>query len=138
MVTVNFFDVLGVRAQRGHTFLKSEEGTPAILLASGLFQRRFAGNWKLLGKGLPFQNDSETLVGVLPASFLLHFAPDANVPPDIQEFDAFPADVYSGRDQYFIRVIGRLKSGVSMGEAQRDVDRLATDIRGKYARIWPR
>ncbi len=133
MVTVNFFDVLGVRAQRGHTFAKSEEGAPTVLLANSLFQRRFAGNWKLLGKSLSFQDDSKTLAGVLPANFLLHFAPDANVPPDIQVFDAFPAGVYGGRDQYFIRLVGRLKPGVSMAEAQRDVNRLAKDIRGKYA-----
>ncbi len=133
MVTVNFFDLLGVRAQRGHTFVKSEEGAPTVLLANSLFQRRFAGNWKLLGKSLPFQDDSKTLAGVLPANFLLHFAPDANVPADIQVFDAFPTDVYSGRDQYFIRLVGRLKPGVSMAEAQRDVNRLAKDIRGKYA-----
>ena len=132
IVTVNFFDVLGVRAQRGHTFERSEEGTPAIVLTNALFGRRFASDWNLLDKALPFQGDSNTLVGVLPANFQLHFAPDANVPPDIQAFSTFPADVYGGRDQYFIRVIGRLKPGVSMAEAQRDVDRIAKEIRAKY------
>ncbi|HEY3936662.1 MAG TPA: ABC transporter permease, partial [Bryobacteraceae bacterium] len=133
MVTVNFFDVLGVRAQRGHTFEKSEEGGPAIVLTDGLFGRRFAGDWSLMGKALPLQGGSNTLVGVLPANFQLHFAPDANVPRDIQIFDTFPADVYSGRDQYFIRVICRLKPGISMAEAQHDADRVAKEIRAKYA-----
>src|SRR5437016_4943100 len=41
-VTVNFFDVLGVRAAHGHTFTKDENGGPAIMLADGFFRRRFA------------------------------------------------------------------------------------------------
>ena len=133
LVTVNFFDVLGVKAQRGHTFRRSEEGTSATLLSNSLFQRRFAGNGSLLGRSLPLQNESNTLVGVLPARFLLHFAPDANVPPEVQIFSPFPADVYGGRDQYFIRVIGRLKSGVSFAQAQQDIDRAAKEIRAQYA-----
>ena len=132
MVTVNFFDVLGVRAQRGHTFERSEEGTSATLLTNSLFRRRFAGNWELLGRSLPLQSEANTLAGVLPPNFLLHFAPDANVPTEIQIFSAFPAGVYQGRDQYFIRVIGRLKSKFSFAQAQQDVDRVASEICAKY------
>ncbi len=132
-VTANFFDVLGVRALRGHTFEKSDDGGPAIVLTNGLFQRRFSSNTALLGKGLPLQGDTNTLVGVLPASFELHFAPDANVPADVQVFDTFERYAYGIRDQYFIRVIGRLKPGVSFVAAQADLNRVAAEIRTEYA-----
>ncbi len=130
-VTANFFDVLGVRAASGRTFTKEDNGGPAMVLTDGFFHRRFAGDEGLLGKGLP-TDWASTLAGVLPADFRLSFAPDSNVPADVQVFDTFENEVYSGRAQYYIRVVARLKPGVSMAEAQRDLDRVATEIAGAY------
>ena len=131
-MTVNFFDVLGVRAAHGHTFTKDENGGPAIMLADGFFRRRFAGDNRLIGKTLPMQSTPNTLVGVLPADFQLHFAPDANVPADVQGFDSFGYYIYEERTLYYIRLVARLKPGVSMSEAQRDLDRVAKEIGGAY------
>jgi predicted permease len=131
-VTPNFFNVLGVSAAHGHTFTNEENGGPAILLTDGFFGRRFAANNRLIGRGLPMQGVANTLVGVLPADFQLHFAPDANVPPDVQGFDSFGYYIYGERTLYYIRVVARLKPGVSMEQAQRDLDRVAAEIRGAY------
>jgi predicted permease len=134
-VTTNFFDLLGVRAapaHKGRTFAKEDNGGPAIMLTDGFFRRRFGGDDRLLGKGLPMDWEN-TLVGILPPDFQLHFAPDSNVPADVQVFDTFDNRVYEGRKQYYIRVVARLKPGVSMTEAQRDLDRVATEIGGAYA-----
>jgi putative ABC transport system permease protein len=131
-VTPNFFDLLGIHAAYGHTFTKEENGGPAILLTDGFFRRRFAGDDRLLGKGLPAQGPANTLAGVLPADFQLHFAPDANVPADVQVFDTFGNGIYAGRNQYYIRIVSRLKPGVSLMDAQRDLDRVASEIRGAY------
>jgi predicted permease len=133
-VTANFFDVLGVRAGRGRTFAQDERGGPAILLTEGIFRRRYAADERLLGKGIPMLGPSGagTLTGVLPADFELRFAPDANVPADVQVFDTFPNSIYAGRDQYYIRVLGRLKPGVVLAEAQRDLDRVAREIAAAY------
>jgi len=131
-VTPNFFDVLGVRAAQGRTFTKDEQagGRPAIVLTDGFFRRRFAANANLIGTGLATRG-AATLVGVLPADFQLHFAPDAHVPADVQAFIPFPYNIYSGpRDLYFIRLVARLKPGVSIVQAQRDLDRVAAEIRG--------
>jgi predicted permease len=133
-VTANFFDVLGVRAGRGRTFAQDERGGPAILLTEGIFRRRYAADERLLGKGIPMlgATGAGTLTGVLPPDFELRFAPDANVPADVQMFDTFPNSIYAGRDQYYIRVLGRLKPGVSLAEAQRDLDRVAREIAAAY------
>jgi ketosteroid isomerase-like protein len=131
-VTANFFDVLGVHAAAGRTFAKQDNGGPVIVLTDGFFRRRFAGDRRLLGKSLPMDWD-DTLVGTLPPDFQLHFAADSNVPPDVQVFDTFDDHVYEGRKQYFIRVVARLKRGVSIAEAQRDLDRVATEIGAAYA-----
>jgi putative ABC transport system permease protein len=131
-VTTNFFEVLGVRAAEGRTFAKQDNGGPAIMLTDGFFRRRFAGDDKLIGKELPMDWEN-TLVGILPPDFQLHFAADSNVPADVQVFDTFDNRVYEGRQQYYIRVVARLKPGVSMAEAQRDLDRVAREIGGAYA-----
>ena len=133
-VTPNFFDVMGVRAAQGRTFVKEEEagGRPAIVLADSFFRRRFAANAGLIGSGLGTRG-AATLVGVLPADFQLHFAPDAHVPADVQAFIPFPYNIYAGpRDLYYLRLVARLKPGVSMTQAQRDLDRVAMEIRGAY------
>ena len=133
-VTPNFFDVLGVRAALGRTFVKEEEagGRPAIVLTDAFFRRRFAANTALIGKALDTRLAS-TLVGILPADFQLHFAPDAHVPADVPAFIPFPYDIYEGaRDVYYLRLVARLKSGVSMTQAQHDLDRVADEIRGAY------
>jgi putative ABC transport system permease protein len=130
-VTSNFFDLLGVRAENGRTFAKQDSGGPAIMLTDGFFRRRFGGDARLLGKGLPMDWEN-TLVGILPADFRLHFAPDSNVPADVQVFDTFDNDVYKNRENYYIRLVARLKPGVTMAEAQRDLDRVASEIASAY------
>jgi predicted permease len=131
-VTVNFFDVLGVHAAHGRAFAKGDNGGPAIMLTDGFFRRRFAGDGSLLGKELPM-DWANTLVGVLPPDFQLHFAPDSNVPRDVQVFDTFDNEIYGDRGEYYIRMVARLKPGVSMAEAQRDLDRVAKEIGGAYS-----
>src|SRR5262249_13901596 len=85
MVTANFFDVLGRHAGHGRTFRGEDAGGPGIVLTDGFFRRRFAADGGWIGKALPIEA-ANTLVGVLPAGFDLHFAPDSNVPADIQIF----------------------------------------------------
>jgi hypothetical protein len=100
-VTVNFFDVLGLHAASGRTFIKEDNGGPGIMLTDGFFRRRFAGNRDLIGKGLPMDR-ANTLVGVLPADFRLRFAPDSNVPADVQIFDSAMAFMPDARNITFV------------------------------------
>lgn len=130
-VTPDFFDLLGVHASYGRTFQKEDAGGPSIILANGFFKRRFGGDGALLGKRLAMDR-ANNLVGVLPPEFQLHFAPDSNVPLDVQVFDTFGNGIFQDRANYYIRLVTRLKPGVSMNEAQRDLNRVAGEIRGAY------
>jgi predicted permease len=103
------------------------------VLTSSFFRRRFADKADLIGKGLSMATGATTLVGVLPTEFRLHFAPDANVPADVQAFIPFPYNIYNGPPTiHFIRLIARLKPGTTITEAQRDLDRVAAEIRAAY------
>src|SRR5438477_10193038 len=107
-VTTNFFDVLGVPASHGRTFRKGDNGGPAVMLTDGFFRRRFASDPGVIGKGVPTQGAASTIIGILPSDFQLHFAPDSNVPADVQSFDTFNYGIYKGVDQYYIRLVARL------------------------------
>jgi len=67
-VTTNFLHMLGVKPALGRVFTPDEEygGHPAIVLSNGLWKRRFGTDPAIVGKGVPFQGVSATVVGVLP------------------------------------------------------------------------
>src|SRR5262245_29728919 len=130
-VTENVFDVLGVRMAHGRTFNRADNGTPAAILTSGIFRRRYFSNRDSVGKALPMREEAGTLVGVLPPEFQLEFAPDANIPPDVQLFLPFGANLRSMTGR-FLRLVARLKPGVTLADAQRDLDRVAAEIRANF------
>ena len=76
-----------------------------------------------------------TVVGVMPANFRIIFPEGSSVPPEMDVFIPFPADLATQpADQGYIRVIGRLKRGVTIEQAQSEADewrhRLRAAIRG--------
>lgn len=127
-VTSNFFDVLGVRPAHGRNFAAEDRGGRAAMLTDSAFRRRFASDPEVVGKSLPTRDGGATIVGVLPPEFQIQFAPDANIPPDLELFDVFGPNLpkMNGR---FLRLVGRLKPGVTLEEAQRDLDRVAAEMR---------
>ena len=79
-------------------------GTRAVMLTDAVFRRRFASDPAVVGQSLPTQDGGATVVGILPAQFQLQFAPDANIPADLELFDTFGANLprMSGR---FLRIV---------------------------------
>ena len=130
-VTPNLFPLLGVRAEYGRIFNESDLGGPGLILADGVFRRRFGGDVKLIGKS-PIPGRPDVLAGVLPPDFHLRFANDIRVPADIQAFQLFEHPFQTTPTTYYIRLMARMKPGVSMAQAQRDLDRVAADLRGAY------
>ena len=66
MLTANVFDLLGIQAARGRTFLPQEDkpGAPGVAMISyGLWQRRFAGAENILGQPLTLDNKPCTVIG---------------------------------------------------------------------------
>src|ERR1039457_3686153 len=134
-VTTNFLQMLGTRPALGRVFRPDEQfnGPPAIVLSYGLWQRRFGGDPSIVGKGVAFQGESATVLGVLPQDFQLYFPQDSNVPPEIGVFFPFQNWLYQRpRTLYFLRVLERMKPGVSLDRAQADMNQVASQMRGAY------
>ena len=118
-VTQNFFPLLGVEPQIGRQFSAEEcvwNGPRAAMLSDGLWRRKFAADPNIVGKVLKFDGGPVTIVGVLPASFDFGtiFAPGTKV----DMYEPFPLTTETNRWGNTLAIVGRLKQGASMEQAQ--------------------
>jgi predicted permease len=140
MVTGNYFDVLGVRFSRGRGFLPEEDkalgGHPLVVLSHGLWQRRFGGDTKILGKSVTLNRAPYTVVGIAPEGFtglVPGFVPDVFV-PSMMRNHVNPAFAWltASRRGLWLNGVGRLKPGVSQDQAQAAMATLARQLEQQY------
>jgi predicted permease len=133
-VTPNFLSLLGVRPALGRLFIPDDDASQAnnLILSYGIWKRRFGGDPNIIGRDVRYGNGARTVVGVLPADFSLSFPPEANVPSNIQAWVPFWNGVYMDRTTYYIRLLGRMKPGVTVEQAQSDADRMAGLMRNDF------
>ena len=128
-VSANFFDVLGVQPLLGRNFTAAESvwnGPKVVMLSHGLWQRRFASNPSIVGTSVTIDNESHTVVGVLPASFDFAsvFAPGSRF--DI--FVPFPLAPETSRWGNTMALVARLQPGVTAAQAQAELRSIAEQI----------
>lgn len=132
LVTSNFFDVLGAESALGRTFRAEDSAPgapPTILLGWDLFERRFGADPSIVGRQILVNDESTTVIGVMPQTFRLLLPPDASVPDRLQVWQPFWPEVERGpRGNLFLRVVGRMRPDVTIAEARADVDATARRI----------
>ena len=114
--TWNLFPMLGVEPVLGRNFLESEDrpdGTAAILTWN-LFVRRFAGDPSIVGRQIHLDGKPYTVVGVLPKDFSY---PDAKVQLWVPFQSGMSPEMLKHNDYHFLRVVARLRPGVSLATA---------------------
>jgi putative ABC transport system permease protein len=127
----NLFQVLGVQPALGRTFTESEDqsGNTVAMLTWTVFQRRFAGDAKIVGRQIHLDGRPYTVVGVLPAWFKY---PDAG----IQLWVPYRADVtpefLQHHDFHQSQVVARLRSDVSLGDALAQVRAVQYQLHLQY------
>jgi predicted permease len=119
-VMTNFFQTLGVQPMLGRLFTADDgrHGShPAVLLQNAYWKRQFAGDPGIVGKEIDLNGSPATVVGVLPASFDFGavFMPGERV-------DLLTAEILDDErnEGNIVPMIGRLKPGVTLGQAQAD------------------
>jgi predicted permease len=136
IVTDDFFNVLGAEPALGRTFRPEDAAAgarPTILLSWAVFQRRFGADATVVGRQILINDRPTTVIGVMPASFRLLLPPDASVPDDLQAFTPFGSRMTTGpRGQQYLRVIGRMKPGVTLAAAQADINGIAALISREF------
>ncbi len=125
-VIANFFQVLGVQPAMGRVF-RPEDGrpgaAPVVLLSNAWWKRQFGADPAIVGKAIDLNGRQTTIIGVLPQSFDFGavFAPGTKV-------DAItPLDLYGPPRNWgnIITFLGRLKPGVSLGQAKDEANRVS-------------
>ncbi|MFZ0270339.1 MAG: ABC transporter permease [Acidobacteriaceae bacterium] len=135
-VSANFFDVLGIQPMLGRFFLPEEESraAPNVVLGYSLWKTRYAADPAIVGKSIEVARHPLTVIGVAPEGFV-GAAPglrdDLWVTLDPLGNDGWRMTHRSGGAVWLI-VIGRLRPGVSRGQAAQDLDTLMQDIVAAY------
>jgi predicted permease len=131
-------DMLGAKPLLGRTLLAEEDqpGKPPVaLLTHGLWKRLFGGDPQIVGRSLTLNGKQYTVAGVLRPDFLLN----SEVVPTVAAIEKveillplpFGADAVNRRGDENYNIVGRLKPGVTMQEAQEDIAAIAGRIRNK-------
>jgi putative ABC transport system permease protein len=130
-VTSNLFSVLGVQPMLGRSFLPEEDQpgrSQVVILSHGLWLRRFGSDPGVVGKVIVMDGQNYTVVGVMPPGFDLPY----NVPASTFASDIWtpPGDDQEREDRGSpnYRVLARLKPGVSIRQAQADLETVARGI----------
>src|SRR5882724_2861397 len=133
-VSANYFDVLGIKPVLGRFFLPEEESRaiPNVVLGYALWKTRYAKDPAIVGKSIEVARHPVTVIGVAPEGFV-------GAAPGLRDdlwvtLDPLGADVWrmTHRDSDWLIVIGRLRPGVSRGQAAQDLDTLMHHIVAAY------
>ncbi|HKV26554.1 MAG TPA: ABC transporter permease [Candidatus Acidoferrum sp.] len=139
IVTENYFDVLGVNPQIGRLFHEEANqglgSDPDIVLSDGFWRQRFGANPKVIGQAIHLDGHPFTIVGVAPAEFhgtIVGVDPQYFVPMLMQP-QALPGESLTERNPTFVHILGRLKPGVTIEQAQAELSTIAANLAKEYA-----
>jgi predicted permease len=127
-VSPSFFDVLGVQPIAGRAF-RAEDATDkptVVMLSERLWQRRFGGDPALIGRTITIDDQPLTVIGIIPAAF--QFQADSDMWSPYR-----PRRTPEQRRTHYLRVVARLKPGVSIDQARSEMTTIAAGI----AERWP-
>jgi predicted permease len=132
LVSDGYFELLEAEAALGRTFTPAEastpDGHPLILLSHGLWQRRFGADPGVLGRTVQVNERTFTVLGVMPGSFQgLDAEAEAWLPMGMISVVA-GAGILESRGTRFLPVAGRLAPGVTLEQAQAEMDAIAREL----------
>jgi predicted permease len=132
-VTSNYFDVLGVHPIRGRNFLpEEEESADVAMVTENFWQKRMGGDPNVIGRSVTLDGVSHTIVGILPNLPFSWTGPNAEVwttkPYVIPGFSYERMMLGTG----FLRVVGRLKPGITNEQARAVMPSLEQSYRAQH------
>lgn len=123
-VTANYFHVTSLRMQMGRGFMAEEEHLAAVVISDRLWHRRFGGDPTLIGKPVRLSGHPYTVVGVAPPGFRgVDIILDAQFWVPLDNIDQLLSGTANrtSRDYHWLAVVGRLKSGVTLAQAEAEL-----------------
>ncbi len=132
MISAGFFDTLGVVPVRGRTFRADDDqlgAAPVVVLSGGFWKRKFGAAPDIIGKPITLNGTAYTIVGVVPDSFSFYGNMRDVYTPIGQWRDPSFRD---RRISVSARAFGRLKPGVTLAQAQAEMDEIARNLAVAY------
>ncbi|MGH9835099.1 MAG: ABC transporter permease [Blastocatellia bacterium] len=129
-VSAAFFDALGVRAQLGRTFQPGEDEAgraEVAVLRHDFWQKRFGGDPGIVGKQILLDDKPFTVIGVMPAGFDF-----PNNGGELWTPFVFDPQMKQDHSNHYLRVLGLLKPGVSLADANADLEQMAKRIEQQF------
>jgi putative ABC transport system permease protein len=135
-VTEGFFDAIGMPPMIGRGFLPEEHvkgGRQVVVITHGLWQSRFGGDPDIVNTAISLDDEPWTVVGVLPPTFAPQILPRPGeltlwMPKIVQEHET------RIRASAWWNVVARLAPGVTLEEAQREMDTISSALAREYPR----
>ena len=132
MISAGFFDTLGVVPVLGRTFRVDDDqigAAPVVVLSGGFWKRKFGRSPDVIGKAITLNGTAYTIVGVIPDSFTFYGNLRDVYTPIGQWADPSFRD---RRISVGARAFGRLKPGVTLAQAQAEMDEVARNLAVAY------
>jgi predicted permease len=142
LISGNYFSVLGVQPALGRFFAPEEDQTPGThpvtVISHGMWQRRFGGDADIVGKTITLNGHSFNIIGVTPPGFtstLPVYAPEAWVPMMMQpQLIPQSREMLTTRSGRYLNMVGRLKQGVTIRQAEAELGVLARQFEAENPR----
>ena len=132
LISADFFSTLGVHPVLGRAFRPDDDqpgAAPVVILGGGLWARKFGSSPAVIGKSLILNGASYTVVGVVPAAFTF-YGHDRDVYTPIGQWN--DPSFRDRRISVSAHSVGRLKQGVTLPQAQADMDVVARNLAAAF------
>ncbi|MGH9854365.1 MAG: ABC transporter permease, partial [Blastocatellia bacterium] len=141
IVSANYFVLLGVAPRLGRSFAPEDGQAGAarlVLLSHRYWQQRFGGEASVVGQSLTLSGEPATIVGVMPPDFrepgIEFWTNPRQIVPD--SVTSSREDMTSVRRNPYLSVMARLKPGVTLPQAQADMDAISAGLRQEYPDLY--
>jgi len=141
IVSANYFALLGVAPRLGRSFAPEDGQAGAarlVLLSHSYWQQRFGGEANVVGQSLTLSGEPATIVGVMPPDFrepgVYLWTNPRQIVPDF--VTSSRDDMTSVRRNPYLSVLARLKPGVTLPQAQADMDAISAGLRQEYPDLY--
>jgi predicted permease len=134
-VSSSLFPILGIEPLLGRIFTQQEDdnAAPVTVISYGLWQERFHSDRNVLGTTIDLDRRPYTIIGVMPRSFEFPLDAGRLSHRDLWVPMSFtPVEKKSEGLNFDYSAVARLKAGISMRQAQQDVDRIVWGIQAQY------
>jgi putative ABC transport system permease protein len=128
LVTANFFATMGLPLARGRAFTAEDEATAErrVIISYDLWRRRFGGAEDIVGRAIQLDGFSFIVIGVAPPGFQYPRR------TQVYELYRFNANQRQMREARFMKVVARLKPGVTVAQAQSEMTGVARRLAEQY------